>query len=161
MKVVSYNSSYKVKLASLLIAYFREVEPNRFTGSYTRAVDMIANATAEGRTIYVLVDGNDVPIGFLIAYINDQFKMSKPYVVCEYMYIDPTYRSTLAPMYMYYMLGKICDDYEYDGIGITYNNSSNINNNERLGGKPLATTYTFDLETIRKHYNKYKRRIER
>ena len=160
MQVVKYNGIHKTRLAILLCNYFMEMHPNSFNGSYSTALDMIDVAIGEGRTIYVLED-KGIAIGFIIVYLNNQFNMTSNYVVCEYMYIDTDYRSTSATLHLYNMLGRISKDYNCDVLGVTLNSSSNINNIKRLGGTPIATTFIVDKEDVAKHYERYKRRIER
>lgn len=161
MRVVRYNFNHRARLSLLLCGYFQEMHPDTYRGDYDKAGNMIDVALGEGRTIYVLEDDNNIAVGFMIVYLNNQFNMTDNYVVCEYMYIDQDYRSSSATLHLFNMLGRISEDYKCDVLGVTMESSSNINNIKRLGGKPIATTYIVDKEDVAKHYKRYKSRIER
>jgi len=164
MKLVTYNYSYKQQLSLLLLDYFNELHGDEVVGDVTTAGNMIKELINSNHSIYLLLDDNQESshndiIGFIIVYINDQYGMTKPIIVNEYMYIEPNYRSGRAILYLYTMLGIICDDYQCDGVGTTYSISSNINNNKKLGGIPIATTYRFPLKRVQQITKRYKDKI--
>lgn len=129
---------------------------NYDTSNSKNMIDMV---TKDNKAIYLLLDSEDIPIGFIITYINNQYNMTTPYIVVEYMYITPLHRSGKAVMYLYTMVGAIVEDNELDVICSTYHTSSNIGNLNLVGGVPIATTYHIDQDTVINKYNKYRKRL--
>lgn len=161
MLLDTYKESYKDSLATLIHLYFLETHTQDYIGDINKAKKMIDELLLN-KSIYVLVDSssNSSLVGFIITYINDQYGMTKAVVVNEYMYIKPEYRSSRAIAYLYFMLGTIAKDYNYDVLGTTFLSSSNTRNNELVGAVPIATVYKFPIETIDTKYNKYKKRLK-
>ena len=143
----------------MCIDYFKEAEGDNFVGTEETVTKMIIDfVLIQKKTIYLLVEKDEL-IGFLVVYINDQYGNLKPVVFNEYMYIKPEYRSGRAIMYLYAMLGMICEEHNCDGTGSTIVNSSNINNNKLLKGTVIAELTRFPLEEIKQKTKLYKKRI--
>jgi hypothetical protein len=160
MRLETYSTQYKTQFYNLLQDYFIERHGYDFIGDNTTITNMIEEVTGKQYTTYFVLEG-DIVAGFIIVCINNQFGNTTPVIMNEYMYVKPEYRNGKATMYLYYMLGLICEDYGYDGVGTTFTTSSNTRNNQILGGEVIAQVTKFPLETINKVVNKYKKRIER
>lgn len=159
MRMVDYCDDHYVAFVTLLDEYFKEVNKDIYIPDAKKLLDVPMDMLDNGRTIYVLEDDDRTLIGFLVVYMNDQWGMLEQYVECEYMFITETRRSSMAPIHMFTMVGAICEDYQCGAVGCTYNSSANIKNNERVGGIPIATIFSFAYKDIVGTYNKYKKRI--
>lgn len=159
MHLESYQSSYKEEVSLLLHLYFSEAHGKDYIGSSGDCYFAIDDIVNSGRAIYVLFD-DDIMIGMLITYINDQFSLVKPTIVGEYMYLIPDYRGSKATMYLYAMLGKISEQYGYDVIGTTLCNSSSNHNSKYNDHEPIAITYLAKHDTVVKNYQRYKNKLK-
>jgi hypothetical protein len=153
MTLVIYEPKHKEQLANLLLDYFDEVHGDDAIGDLSTALAMIDNLTRTN-TIYVIEDNNTIT-AFLVASILNQFNMTKDIISCDYMYIAPAYRGTKAVMLLYGLIGKMCNELQLDATGTTFHTSSNISNNKRVEGDPIATTYRFQLDKQQKHSSRY------
>lgn len=159
MYIITYKDSYKDSLATLIHLYFLETNTQDYIGTINKAKEMIEQLLLT-KSIYLLIDSsNSKLIGFIITYKDNQYGMLKDYIVNEYMFVSPEYRSTKAIAYLYFMLGHIAKDYNCDVLGTTYLSSSNINNNRLVNSVPIATVFKTPLEEINKRYEKYKKRL--
>ena len=159
MKLITYNTDYKLQLQQLVIDYFNEVHEGEVTGDLSDAGDMIDCAINEGKAIYLVIDKEQV-VAYLIVYIQTQYNLTPAIVMCDYMYVTPSHRSTYAIVYLYGMVGKVCNDYQLDAIGSTFANSSNMKNNKIIEGKVIATTYRFKLEEQQAFSSRFIKRME-
>ena len=154
----AYQSSYKGELSMLLDDYFFETHPDDYIGNPITSKDAIDKMIESGRTIYVLFDYHTI-VGFLVTYINDQFHMTKPTIVGEYMYLAPPYRGTVATMYLYLMLGKISEQYGYDVTGTTLSDSSSTSNAKYNDHIEVARVYKAKHEDVVANYQRYKKKL--
>ena len=153
MKIVIYNDSYKYEVSKLLYDYMLEMEHNCI-GSTDEAIDMMV---ANGRHIYLLLDDKDIVIGFTIFYINNQYGLLPPTVVNEYVYLEPTYRTSVATKYLLLQTFSYGEHFDCDLYGYTYNESSNIRNSKLLGAVEVGTIYRFNIDTMKKKLKKLRR----
>lgn len=159
MVLITYKDSYKDSLAELIHLYFLETNTQEYIGNINTAKEMIKQLLLQ-KSIYLLLDdSNSKVIGFIVTYLDSQYNMLKQYIVNEYMFVLPEYRSTKAVAYMYYMVGTIARDYNCDVIGTTYCTSSNTSNNQLVGGVTVANVFKIPLEQINKRYEKYTKRL--
>ena len=153
MKIVIYNDIYKYEVSNLLYKYMLEMEHNCI-GSTDEAIDMMIDS---GRHIYLLLDDNDMVIGFTIFYINNQYGLLPPTVVNEYVYLEPAYRTSVATKYLLLQTLDYCDYFNYDLYGYTYKESSNIKNSKLVGGIEVGSIYRFDIGNIKKKLKRLRR----
>lgn len=159
MVLITYKDSYKDSLAELIHLYFLETNTQEYIGNINTAKEMIKQLLLQ-KSIYLLLDdSNSKVIGFIVTYLDSQYNMLKQYIVNEYMFVLPEYRSTKAVAYLYYMIGIIARDYNCDVIGTTYCTSSNTSNNQLVGGVTVANVFKIPLEQINKRYEKYTKRL--
>ena len=155
----AYQSSYRGELSILLDDYFFEAHPDEYIGNPITTKDAIDKMVDSGRTIYVLFDYHTI-VGFLVVYINDQFHLTKPTIVAEYMYLSPHYRGTIATMYLYLMLGKVSEQYGYDVIGNTLSSSSSTHNAKYNDHVEVARIYKSKHEDVVANYQRYKNKLK-
>lgn len=158
MRLITYNSDYRLQLQQLFLDYFNEVHPDEITGDLGDAGGMIDMIIDDDKSIYLVID-KEVVVAYLVVFLHGQYHMTKETVYCEYMYVAESHRSTRAVMYLYGMIGKICNEYQADAIGTTFHTSSNISNNRLVEGEPIATTFRFDLQKQQKYSSKYIKRM--
>ena len=89
MRLVAYNLQCKYQLSLLLREYIDEVEGGCI-GNTSAAIDSMLES---GRHIYLLYTDDDKAIGFTIMFVNDQYGLTKPIAVNEYVYLKPKYRT--------------------------------------------------------------------
>ena len=154
MKIVIYNDSYKYEVSKLLYDYMLEMEHNCI-GSTDEAIDMMI---ANGRHIYLLLDDKDIVIGFTIFYINNQYGLLPPTVVNEYVYLEPTYRTSVATKYLLLQTLDYCDYFDYDLYGYTYKESSNIHNSKLMDGIEVGSIYRFNIDNMKKKLKRLRRK---
>lgn len=150
----------KDQLISLFEEYFKEVHGDEYVGNYRLINKMLYDMFIYGKSIYYVEKDGEV-IGFIVVYINDQYGMTVPVIVTEYMYVKPEYRSGRAVMLLYAMIGIVCEDYGYNCVSTTFITSANTKNNILVGAKPLAVVNEFKLDRFKSTLNKYKKRIFR
>ena len=152
MKLLLYdNIEHRNELSYLLYKYMMEMH-DECMGSASDAIDIMLKYN---KHIYVLFRDNEM-IGFLIMYINDQYGLSKPTAVNEYMYVLPSYRNGIATGYMMKQLAYYCNETSTDLIGYTYATSSNIYNAKKIGAEELGTIFKVSLEILKNKLRKYK-----
>ena len=159
--VIAYSNCalrYQQQLPQLFLDYFIETHGEDVVGDKTTSASMVTSMIDEGRAIYLLLDDTTV-VGFIVAAITNHYNMIKPLVANDFMYIVPEHRNGKAVMFLYTMLGAVCDAYGCGALGTTFHQSSNIKNNKLIGGIPIATVYEFPLDKIRAKYKKYKRKL--
>lgn len=154
MKLVTYNDSYKSQVSNLLYKYMLEMEHNCIGSTY-EAIDMMVSS---GRHIYLLLDDKDMVIGFTIFYINNQYGLLPPTIVNEYVYLLPTYRTSVATKYLLLQMLEYCDYFNYDLYGYTYKESSNINNSKLMGGIEVGSIYRFNIDNMKKKLKRLRRK---
>jgi hypothetical protein len=149
-----------IRVAKLLDDYFREVHRDNYhQPTPNEMLDILHNMVISGKSLYLLLD-KGIPVGFLIVFINDQYGLTDPVVYVDYMYIDPESRNGKAVLMMYTMVGMICDDTGYEAYGCTFTSSSNIGNNQLVGGEVVAKVTQFPMDKIKSKLEKYKKRLK-
>jgi len=142
-----------------MVEYFREMHGDDYIGSRLICNRMLQEMSKQNKTIYYVLDNEHRPIGFIVVYVNDQYGMTTPTVVNDYMYVLPEYRSGKAVMLLYTMIGMICEDLELDCVSSTFTTSANTTNNVLVGGEPIMVTNLFKRSKFQNRLNKYKKRI--
>jgi len=158
--IVQYENKYLQETAELVCQYFDEVHSIDSIATIERAKEYIRLSLKEGGAIYLLKEVDSI-IGFLFIRTNDQNGMTKMVVNTDAMFVVPSYRTSSAIMYLYYMAGLVCKDLSCDSVSTTFHTSSNIHNNKVVGGIPIATVYRFPLEAQVDKLNQYNKRINR
>ena len=155
-----YDTAYYLDdLLQLVEDYFKELHGEDYVGNQDLIRDFIYNSILNNKSLYTLhKTEEDKVVGWMLIYLNDQGGLTKPVAVMDYIYLRPDVRNGVAIAKMYRMMGDVCIDYNCDGLGTTFNTSSNINNNKIVGGTPLATVTQFKLEDIKPYHDKLKRR---
>lgn len=143
MKLISYEYSHKQLLGKMLTDYFNEMEGG-CVGSVNAAITTMLN---NNRHIYLLFKGNKA-IGFIVMYVNNQYGLTTPTAVNEYMYLEPEHRTSVASKYLLLQAFDYCSNMDMDLYGTTYLTSHNIHNMEVLGAKPIAEVFKIDLSTM-------------
>ena len=158
IELVDNTSSYQVRqqLQLLMYKYFNEMEGGCI-GSCSDGLETMLKAN---RHIYVCYKDKEM-VGFMVYYVNDQYGMTPPTAVNEYMYIEPNHRSSLVSKAILKHTCHYCNELSMDIYGTTYLTSSNINNIDRLGGTPVATVYKIPLEILQTKLRKINEKIER
>lgn len=160
MRVIEYNDGYNTKLIQMMYDYFKEIHGDKLKGNKVTIEALIRSFEVE-KTIYLLLNDKNLPIGFMVGFINDEYGMVDPHIVCEYQYIKPIYRSGNAILHLTHALAEICVKLKLPIVNTTYNSSSSTYNAERLGATTYSTTSIITLEQATTIYNKYKSRINK
>jgi len=159
MRVVEFDEGYQCATAFMLEMYFNEVaKPKK------RPIEKSGEALTKilsSHSVYLLLNDKDELTGFMSCYINDEYGMVDPYLVCEYQYIVPFHRGGKAVAYMTQALAELCVKLQLPIVNTTFVTSSSTNNMERLGATPLSKVSYLSLEEATKIYKKYTRRIDR
>lgn len=158
MKVKLYDSKYRDVFSVLIEDYFKETLKDDYVGDNNKAHRFIDNCIDNKHYIYLLMDKHRV-VGFVIAYVFDMYGFSKNYLIIDHMYIKPTFRKTKGIMLLYLMCGHIMKELNIEAIGTTYVDSSNKNNNNKVGGKVIAEVTKISMDCVDKRYDKYLERI--
>ena len=153
MRLVAYNLQCKYQLSLLLREYIDEVEGGCI-GNTSAAIDLMLES---GRHIYLLYTDDDIAIGFIVMYVNDQYGLLRPSVVNEYMYLKPKYRTSVASKYMLLQTLDYCSQLNMDLYGYTYSSSSNIHNLKRLQAKEIGTIFKLSLDNVNNKLNKLRK----
>lgn len=153
MRLVAYNLQCKYQLSLLLREYIEEVEGGCI-GNTSAAIDSMLES---GRHIYLLYTNDDIAIGFIVMYVNDQYGLLRPSVVNEYMYLKPKYRTSVASKYMLLQTLDYCSQLNMDLYGYTYSSSSNIHNLKRLQAKEIGTIFKVSIDLMNKKLNKIRK----
>lgn len=160
MRLERFNQvKNREELIYLFCDYFAEMHGEDFVGNEVVANKMLQDMYLQNKSIYYVQNDDNRIIGFIVVYINDQYGMTTPTIVNDYMYVMPEYRSGKAVMMLYAMIGTICEENNMDCISSTFVQSANTKNNVLVGGEPIMTTNIFRLEKFRDRLNKYQRRI--
>lgn len=160
MKLETFNHViHREELIDLFIKYFKEVHGDDYIGSRVKCNRMLQEMLTQNKTIYYIENTDGRMVGFLVMYINDQYGMTTPTVVNDYMYVLPEFRSGKAVMLLYAMIGIVCEDVGMDCVSSTFVQSANTSNNILVGGEPIMTTNLFRREKFKARLDKYKRRI--
>lgn len=163
MRIEEYTEECRQPLRIMLDMYFNEINPDR-SEELRRDIDLCDEAITtilQTHSIYVLVTDEGSLIGFMSCFINNEYGMVEPYLVCEYQYILPNFRNGIAVATMTHALSELCVRLQLPIINTTYNTASSKNNVERLGAKQLATVSYLTLEDATNIYKKYTKRINR
>lgn len=153
MKLVAYNFQCKYQLSLLLREYIEEVE-GECIGNTSVAIDLMLES---GRHIYLLYNDDNKAIGFTIMFVNDQYGLTKPIAINEYMYLKPKYRTSIASKYLLLQTFDYCSQLNIDMVGYTYNTSSNIHNNKLLGSDVIGTVFKLSTDLMNKKINKIRK----
>ena len=160
MKVVGYDDRYRLTLSDMMYDYFKEIHGKKLLGNKV-TVEGVIRKLEEEKSIYLLLDNDNIPIGFMVAHLGDEYGMIEEYVVCEVAYIKPDSRSSMATFYIAYALAEICNNL---GMGIRTNlllDSSSYSCLQKVGSEQIGSISYISPEDATKIYNKYKRRINR
>ena len=147
--------AYYDSFITLFEDYFKEVHGDDYIGSKQTIETLLIHSLMNNKSLYVLLDKQHEPIGFMLVYLNDQYGNTTTTVVCDYMYVLPKHRSSRAIAKLYSMMGDIMEDYNCDGIGTTFVTSSNKKNN-RIRRERRKTKKT--KKKIKKHNNEKKKK---
>lgn len=162
MRIVTYKHKYALSLADMLVAYFKELHPTEKTGTRDDAELMISTCLTNQQAIYLLLNDDNRPVGFIFCFLNDQYGMLKQqYLTVEYQYLKPGYRNGMALAHQFDMIGRICEDYKCGTVSATYTSSKNIHNLDKLGANVIAVTTALTAEEVKEKHQKFKTRIER
>ena len=153
MRLVAYNLQCKYQLSLLLREYIDEVE-GECIGNTSVAIDEMLES---GRHIYLLYTDDDKAIGFTIMFVNDQYGLTKPIAVNEYVYLKPKYRTSIASKYLLLQTFDYCSQLNIDVVGYTYNHSSNIHNLKLLGSDVIGTIFKVSIDLMNKKLNKIRK----
>ena len=160
MRIVAYEDKYVLSLDRMLVDYFNEMHPDEVTSA--SALMMIQKCLSSNQSIYLLLNDDNLPVGFLICYLNDQYGMLKQqYLTVEYQYLKPGYRNGMALAHQFDMIGRICEDYNCGTVSATYTSSKNIHNLDKLGANVIALTTSLSAEEVKEKHQKFKTRIDR
>jgi len=159
MKIRLYENKYKLELQCLLCDYYKETNGDDYIGSLESASVMIDGLLTRNYFIYLAIDKGKV-IGFTLLYINNQYGMTKSYIVVDHMYVLPSYRSGRAVLWLYTTIGKVMTDFGVDGVGTTLIGSSNKANNTYVSGKVIAEVTVVKLSDIRDTYKRYMKSLK-
>lgn len=166
MKVLCYKhlldvksiDRYRKEMMFLIIDYFKERHDD-YCGSSSKAISVL-DYWAESRMLYIVVDDKGMTVGFVVMYINDQFRMVAPKLVVDYMYVLPEFRRTRATQWLYVTIGKVAMELGLDCLGTTIiGNASNESNVELVGGKTIATINLMTRDSFKDKYKKYMRSL--
>lgn len=159
MKLEIFNGKqYRQQLINLFYNYFREVHGDEMIGTVSDIDNMLDTFELENKTTYLLLK-EDVVIGFVTMFIHNQYNITPPVVYVDYMYVTESHRSSKAIMMLYVMVGEVCEDFDLEALGCTFVTSSNSRNNSIVEGQELARVTRFPREKIKKHLERYKRRL--
>ena len=159
MRVVEYSESYFRVTSELLLMYFEEVTTDHMVND--DKVKEALNKILASHSVYLLLNDRDRLIGFMTCYLNDEYGMVDPYIVCEYQYILPFHRSGKAIAVLTQALAELCVKLQLPIVNTTYLTASSNSNVQKLGATPLATVSYISLEQATKIYNKYSRRLHK
>lgn len=149
---------YRKEMMFLIIDYFKERHDD-YCGSSSKAISVL-DYWAESRMLYIVVDDKGMAVGFVVMYINDQFRMVEPKLVVDYMYVLPEFRRTRATQWLYVTIGKVAMELGLDCLGTTIiGNASNESNVELVGGKTIATINLMTRDRFKDKYKKYMRSL--
>lgn len=160
MRIVKYDFKYVISVAKMLVDYFKELHPGEDTGGQALAEQMLNTCDYYDKAIYLLLNDNNRPVGFLICYLNDQYGMVPKYLTVEYQYLKPEYRNGMALAHQFDMIGRICEDYNCGTVSATYTSSKNIHNLDKLGANVIALTTALSAEEVKEKHQKFKTRID-
>ena len=149
--------TYYDSFITLFEGYFKEVHGDDYIGSKQTIETLLIHSLMNNKSLYVLLDKQHEPIGFMLVYLNDQYGNTTTTVVCDYMYVSPKHRSSRAIAKLYSMMGDIMEDYNCDGIGTTFVTSSNKGNNKIVGGEVIAEITHVRLDKSRAYNKRLKR----
>ena len=162
MRIVTYEHKYVIPTSKMLVDYFKEMHPGEETGGQSLAKQMLNTLDANYKAIYLLLNDKNLPVGFIVCHLNDQYGMLKQqYLTVEYQYLKPESRNGMALAHQFDMLGRICEDYNCGTVSATYSSSKNIHNLEKLGANVRAVTTALSAEEVKEKHQKFKTRIER
>jgi len=161
MRIVTYEDKYVLSLSRMLYDYFKEMHPTTFKGNLVVAENMITYSLRENKAIYLLLNDINLPVGFMICYLNDQYGMVNQYMTVEYQYLKPNYRNGTAIAHQFDMVGRICEDYGCGTVNTTYTSSKNIHNLSKLGVHTIAVVTFLSEEEVKEKHKKFKLRIDR
>ena len=160
MRVIEYNDGYNSKLIQMMYDYFKEIHGDKLKGNKVTIEALIRSFEVE-KSIYLLLNDKNLPIGFMVGFINDEYRMVDPHIVCEYQYIKPKNRNGLAIAHLTHALAEICVRLGYGIVNTTINTSSSTNNVMKLGAEIFSTTSIITNEQATTIYNKLTRRIKK
>ena len=159
MELVRFdNTNYRSELIDLFYDYFKEVHGDDMIGTKETIDTMLTTFFKENKTTYLLIK-DKVVIGFVTMFIHNQYNITPSVVYVDYMYLDKAYRSSKAVMMLYTMVGTVCEDFNLEALGCTFVTSANDNNNRTVEGELLAKVTRFPRDKIKKHLERYKRRL--
>lgn len=159
-KVVVYSKEYFTELTWLVQDYFKETLKDSYVGNQAVATNFVSSYLDKDHYIYLVVDDNNVVVGFVIMYVFNMYGFSKEYLVVDHMYILPDYRGTKATLWLFTTIGKVMNDLGLGAMGVVYADSSNKANSQLIGGKVIAQVTEYRLDKIQKHYKRYLKRLK-
>ena len=161
MKVVSYSSMYSNekkeytnKFAMMLLDYFKERHEEDTIANYNKAITMIDTLLLNKYLIYLVIDDNKNILGFLVMSLNNQFGMTKTFLVVDYMYTLKEYRGTKVTRLLFITVGKCSNDLQLDVLGTTLEGSSNVHNSEIVNGERVGHLFRYRREDFDYKYKK-------
>lgn len=163
MRVISYSSMYSNErkeytnsFAMLLLDYFKERHSDINISSLDSSLNMIDMLLSNKYMIYFVVNDNKDILGFVILSIGNQFGMTKPYVVVDYMYIVPEYRKGLVSRLLFITAGKVCTSLGMDAICQSLDGvDNNYNNIKKVGGEQIGVLFKMNMGICKTKYEKY------
>lgn len=166
MKVISLGSvidpdnrqDYIEALTTMIDNYFKEVHSDSYCGSYGKAYVM-AMEWIRDRWVYLVLDNNNKPVGFMECYVYDQMGMVKEYLVIDYMYVVPEARRTRATQWLWLTGAKVALELKIDIVASTFIKSSNYHNASLMDCEHLSTVMLYKREKFINKFNKYARSL--
>ena len=159
-RVKLYSKDYFTEFTWLIQDYFKETLKEDYVGTQAVANNFITNCVEKDNYIYLVIDEDNVVVGFVIMYVFNMYGFSKEYLVVDHMYILPEHRGTKATMWLFTTIGKVMDDLELGAMGVVYNDSANKSNSQLIGGKVIAQVTEYKLDKIKKHYKRYLKKLK-
>lgn len=161
VKLLEKSSPYsdKIGVASLVYDYFQERHPEVMVGNMETAYDMVLSMLDYNNYIYYVLKEGELA-GFITMTINDQYGMTTPHLVVDYMYVVPEYRGTDVTVALFTTCAHISLTLGYNMIGTTLIGSSNINNTRHTQGEEFSRSYYYDMEKFKPTYERYMKRLK-
>lgn len=149
----------KIDIAFLFYDYFVERHHEHMRGTMDTSYNMVLSMLEHNYYIYfVLKEGEAV--GFIIMSVNDQFGMTTPHLVVDYMYVVPEYRGSDVTVALFTTGAHVALALGYNMVGSTLIGSSNINNTRHTQGEEFSRSYYYDMEKFKPTYEKYMKRLK-
>ena len=165
MKVLSYNDLnhkdsiyFKYSLVCCMLEYFKEKHRDTFRGNLDSAIEMLDNMMNYGYFIYFTVDNTkeDIVTGFVVTHVDSQWGMLEDYLVCDYMYVHPSYRKSKSTMLLFNTVGKVAVSLGLDVVGLgLVDGDNNCGNIMKVGGVPIGELYSIPRTNFMDKYKRY------